>query len=292
MSVNFYGEFARFLKASRERSGKSLEDISRATRINRAYVELMENGVFDFASSVLIQGYLRKYAQAIGLNPDALSRQYNLILRKIEYVSSSQHLPPEFIKEPSPPKVKTNWPTVSIWKKAWWEHYARLFNDRSDEYRIEVSPSEGIADDTQTVRLQSTTQALDEEVLKKWKAERRVTSLVSFAAFILILISAVFFITNPQASGPWQTDDETAYSDGKKIPDASLQRSPTGLKRVKLEMTEPLYIYPQRVNPSAVLEWLARDSARAFANQKSQKLKKGESLTPISVHDITKYDAE
>jgi hypothetical protein len=287
MSINFYNEFAVFLKFSRERAGISLEDIARITRINITYLELMEKGVFDFASSVLIQGYLRKYAQVIGINQETLGKQYNMILRKIDYVSSEHHLPPSFLEFKSTTAPKAYWPTVSIWKKEWWEHYARIFKTDTDITNEPAEHPDLPKDDTQTIRLKSTSQALDEEVHKKWRAEQRVTNMITGFAMMMILISAVFYFSNPGTSASWQATMDIPDRDITTPADPALKNA-AGLKRVRLDLTAPLYSNPERSNDTAVLNWLAADSIKALQNLKNQILKKNDRLIPVSVHDIAK----
>ena len=61
-----------WLRAERLRRGFTYEEIARDTRINRAYLEALETEHFDvIPAPVNTRGFLRSYARALGLDPEA-----------------------------------------------------------------------------------------------------------------------------------------------------------------------------------------------------------------------------
>jgi cytoskeletal protein RodZ len=60
------------LRATRQRTGRSLQDLSDTTRIKRAYLEALEEmRLEDLPSRPFTIGYVRAYARALGLDADA-----------------------------------------------------------------------------------------------------------------------------------------------------------------------------------------------------------------------------
>ena len=57
------------LRATRQRTGRSLQDLSDTTRIKRAYLEALEEmRLEDLPSRPFTIGYVRAYARALGLD--------------------------------------------------------------------------------------------------------------------------------------------------------------------------------------------------------------------------------
>jgi cytoskeleton protein RodZ len=65
-----------FLRELRVKRGLSLDDLSRATRVARPYLEALENDAFaSLPAPVFTRGFIRAYCQAVGASPeDALAR--------------------------------------------------------------------------------------------------------------------------------------------------------------------------------------------------------------------------
>ena len=58
-------------KATRQRTGRSLQDLSDITRIKRAYLQALEEmRMEDLPSRPFTIGYVRAYARALGLDPE------------------------------------------------------------------------------------------------------------------------------------------------------------------------------------------------------------------------------
>lgn len=71
------------LKKRREEKGISLEDISRVTKINLSYLKDMEEERFDqLPAPIFTVGFLKQYAQCIGLDPEDVVLRYRLAVEK------------------------------------------------------------------------------------------------------------------------------------------------------------------------------------------------------------------
>jgi DnaJ-class molecular chaperone len=65
------------LRNIRIAKGASLDDISSATRVKKAYLEAIESdNPQRFPAPVFMKGFLKAYAKALGLNPDEISEKY------------------------------------------------------------------------------------------------------------------------------------------------------------------------------------------------------------------------
>jgi len=83
-----------YLKREREARGISLEEISTATRISRPYLEALERNDFRFFSRPeYIQGFLRGYAKAIGLEPDDVLKRYEFQMEIARLQKNFHQLP-------------------------------------------------------------------------------------------------------------------------------------------------------------------------------------------------------
>ncbi|MEK9969523.1 MAG: RodZ domain-containing protein [Ferrovibrio sp.] len=65
------------LKVVRERRGLALADVSARLRIRRPYLEAIEEGRFgELPGAVYVSGFLRQYAEFLGLDPDQVLKNY------------------------------------------------------------------------------------------------------------------------------------------------------------------------------------------------------------------------
>lgn len=77
----------RYLRQRREARGMSLSELSRVTRIPAASLEAVEADRFDeLPGEVFVRGFLRAYAQALGLLPAEILARYTSS-RRIAYVT-------------------------------------------------------------------------------------------------------------------------------------------------------------------------------------------------------------
>jgi cytoskeletal protein RodZ len=70
-------DFGEKLRRQRESRNLTLREISESTKITKRYLEALERNDFDaLPGGVFVKGYIRSYAEAIGLNPESLLEEY------------------------------------------------------------------------------------------------------------------------------------------------------------------------------------------------------------------------
>ncbi|MDE2886847.1 MAG: helix-turn-helix domain-containing protein [Gemmatimonadota bacterium] len=69
-------EFASELRAQRESSGMSLEELFERTRINPDYLRAIESGNYDVLPEIYVRLFIKKYAQEIGLDVEETLARY------------------------------------------------------------------------------------------------------------------------------------------------------------------------------------------------------------------------
>jgi hypothetical protein len=70
-------EFSAYLRSEREASSLTLAEISRITKVPRPSLERIERAAFDeLPADVFVRGFLRSYAQCVGLDPEDVVRRY------------------------------------------------------------------------------------------------------------------------------------------------------------------------------------------------------------------------
>ncbi|MFN4278556.1 MAG: helix-turn-helix domain-containing protein [Ferrovibrio sp.] len=75
--ANGYDGVGHSLKVVRERRGLALADVSARLRIRRPYLEAIEDGRFgELPGAVYVSGFLRQYAEFLGLDPDQILKSY------------------------------------------------------------------------------------------------------------------------------------------------------------------------------------------------------------------------
>jgi transcriptional regulator with XRE-family HTH domain len=70
-------EFGNDLKKLRESKGISLAEISAESRINPKFLQLIENGVFDFQPEAYIRSFIKEYARSLDENEHQLLNEYD-----------------------------------------------------------------------------------------------------------------------------------------------------------------------------------------------------------------------
>jgi len=76
------------LREAREARGHSLEDVEKATRIRVKYLEALESGDFGvLPSATQARGFLRNYAQFLGLDAEAVLARYGEAVNKKSFLS-------------------------------------------------------------------------------------------------------------------------------------------------------------------------------------------------------------
>lgn len=73
-------ELGAKLKEAREKKGITLQQIQEKTRIGMRYLEALEEGRFEETpGEVYLKGFLRSYAEVVGLDPDAVVAEYKTL---------------------------------------------------------------------------------------------------------------------------------------------------------------------------------------------------------------------
>ena len=91
----------QMLRAAREAKGLSLEEVEKTTRIRARYLAALEAEAFgELPSPVQLRGFLRNYAQHVGLNAEQLLALYEQARGKQVH---SGALPPSAAAAPAPP---------------------------------------------------------------------------------------------------------------------------------------------------------------------------------------------
>ncbi len=71
-------ELGEYLKQMRESRGVSLEEVARATKVNIRYLSALEEGQYDLLPpDVYVRGFLRAYAEYLGIDPEELYARYD-----------------------------------------------------------------------------------------------------------------------------------------------------------------------------------------------------------------------
>ena len=67
-----------FLRRERELRHISLDDVAERTKISRRYLEAIEEGRYDrLPGETFVRGFIRSYAQSVGLDPEDTLLIYN-----------------------------------------------------------------------------------------------------------------------------------------------------------------------------------------------------------------------
>ena len=84
-------ELGEYLRNERLRRGYSLKDIQEQTKIRMRYLEAIESGEFQcIAAEVYVKGFLRSYAEAIGLNGWDVVARYQGLKAQLEAESEEK----------------------------------------------------------------------------------------------------------------------------------------------------------------------------------------------------------
>ena len=71
-----------YLREARELRGLSLEEIAQETKINKIFLEALEKEDWDvLPAEIYVRGYLRAYAEAVGLDPKEVLLRYEALER-------------------------------------------------------------------------------------------------------------------------------------------------------------------------------------------------------------------
>ena len=77
ISLSDFAALSEGLRAAREATGRSLDDLADTTRVRRQYLEALEAGEYDkLPSRPFSTGYVRAYARALGLDEETAAERF------------------------------------------------------------------------------------------------------------------------------------------------------------------------------------------------------------------------
>ncbi len=107
-------ELGEFLKKTREEKGISLKDVQDRTKIRTRYLEAIEKGEFQIVpGEVYLRGFLRSYAESIGLNGFEIVDEY----KRLVAVSNEDEEEPQVaveLNEVKPWKARYLWVWIPL----------------------------------------------------------------------------------------------------------------------------------------------------------------------------------
>ncbi len=246
MSINYFKAFAEYLRDYRDDADIKIESIAAATRMKTEWIKKIENADFGFAPKVFISGYLRKYAQYIGLNPDDVIRQYELILEKIDYVAQEGYV------ERSP--LDSNWSSEDLFSEA---------------HESEIS---------------SFSVQLDEEISKKIDQEKKDTRMVMSAGGVLILLCLGYVFFDSSFSSI-SKESGNLLAEKNKFETAGAAKTRKPVRRLRWDLSEPLLTEQEKLAKDEEARQGYLDSTEESRNLVSVTVENVAELRPISVQE-------
>ena len=95
-------EFFDTLRQKREEKKLTLEELHRRTRLPIAYLQAIENGELEKIPRGYEKIYLRRYAREVGLDPDEVSRDFDLITGRLTEKTETES---PYVQSDLPPAV-------------------------------------------------------------------------------------------------------------------------------------------------------------------------------------------
>lgn len=108
--------FCEELKAAREFKKVTLEEISSTTKINITFLQALEDGCWDILPEPYIKGFLKAYAQCVGMNVFKVLKKYDELEKGVEPTEEelAEGEPKLAPPEPPPPPVRSRFPAVKV----------------------------------------------------------------------------------------------------------------------------------------------------------------------------------
>jgi cytoskeletal protein RodZ len=78
MANEILKKYAFELKSAREAKGLTIDEIHSHTRIDKKFLEALENGNFSIMPEVYIRAFIKEYAGEVDLDPDEMLKKYDL----------------------------------------------------------------------------------------------------------------------------------------------------------------------------------------------------------------------
>ena len=87
------------LKSLREEKGVTLQQIHNKTRIDLKYLKAIENGEFSIMPDIYMRAFVKEYAQAIQLSPEAAVKKYEAALKGKLVSADEEDIKKESVQE-------------------------------------------------------------------------------------------------------------------------------------------------------------------------------------------------
>ncbi len=85
MSNSILKKFAAELKKTREKNKLTIDQIFTKTRIDKKFLNAIEEGNFSILPEVYIRAFIKEYSKTIGLDPDEVLKKFELAQRNEDY---------------------------------------------------------------------------------------------------------------------------------------------------------------------------------------------------------------
>lgn len=111
MSNQLLKKIADELKEARKKKKVSIDQIFTKTRIDKKYLEAIEDGNFSIMPDVYIRAFIKEFAINVGLNPSEILEKYSLAQKGVDFErdKEEEHINEKSIKKPQKEKnIKNN----------------------------------------------------------------------------------------------------------------------------------------------------------------------------------------
>jgi len=89
----------KILQSEREAQGRTLKEVSDTLNIKEIYLSAVENEEFNrIPGDVFVKGFIRNYANFLGLDGDALVKEYKSGVFSVEYKPSTRAIDKKKVK--------------------------------------------------------------------------------------------------------------------------------------------------------------------------------------------------
>lgn len=250
MSNAYYKELSGWLRQARADQHITAAAVALRTRMPLETIEKIEAGDLDFATPVFIQGYLKNYADAIGLDSAAVVREYKVIRTKIAYVTSDRG---------------------QVVARATAQH-----SGNPDDLSSEIIPFDP---DSHAFAPHS---ELDQAVRKKISAEKWTNIIMMSSAACMVILSLYWVVSDDHSQ-----DEETAANLAKyeRKAETFKQAKIEPRKRLSFYFSEPILTDEEINRKLEVREREQQDSMRLAIYQKNQKWPSGQKVRAITVQE-------
>ena len=116
MSSEYLKQLSEELKEAREKSKLTIEQIFTKTRIDKKYLNAIENGNFSIMPEVYIRAFIKEYAKAVGLVPSDILSKYELAKEGKSYSQTEVEEVVEPDKKSIEAKIKQAESVAASWK--------------------------------------------------------------------------------------------------------------------------------------------------------------------------------